>query len=386
MEQAAMTISIYELDHQDFRHTVRAFVETEAKPNYARYCEQRLIDRQLWLKAGSLGLLGLQVPQQHGGGDAGDWRFTAVVLEELSGFSSGLSSSFGIHCDIVAPYLCQLTSDDQKHRWLPGFASGELISAIAMTEPGGGSDLASLRTTATRTADGWLLNGTKTFITNGYRADVVVVAARTGTGKASNSISLFVVEDGTPGFTRGRKLDKVGQDESDTAELFFSDALVPLENLLGEEGRGFGYMMQRLPQERLNCAVSNLANADAVLAETLEYARSREAFGSPIGSFQHNRFKIAEMVTALDVTRSFVHDCVMAHVAGQLTAVQAAKAKWWSAQVQNDVLDNCVQLFGGYGYMRESLVARAWMDGRVSKIWAGTNEIMKEIIGRDLGF
>jgi alkylation response protein AidB-like acyl-CoA dehydrogenase len=380
-----MTMSIYGPDHHDFRQTVRNFVETEVKPNYARYCEQRLIDRELWLKAGRLGLLGLHVPERYGGGGTADWRFTAVVLEELSRFSSGVSSSFGIHCDIVAPYLCELTDDEQKSRWLPGFASGELISAIAMTEPGGGSDLASLRTTARRTTGGWLLNGAKTFITNGYRADLVVVAARTGTGRASNSISLFVVEDGTAGFSRGQKLDKVGQAESDTAELFFDDALVPPENLIGSEGGGFGHMMQRLSQERLNCAVSNLANAEAVLEDTLQYAKSREAFGSPVGSFQHNRFRLAEMSTALDVTRSYIHDCVLAHVASQLTPVHAAKAKWWSAQVQNDVLDSCLQLHGGYGYMRESSVARAWMDGRVSKIWAGTNEIMKEIIGRDLG-
>jgi alkylation response protein AidB-like acyl-CoA dehydrogenase len=377
--------TIYQPDHDDFRATVRGFVETEAKPNYERYCEQRLIDRELWLKAGSLGILGLHVPEEYGGAGTSDWRFTAVVLEELSTFSSGLSSSFGIHCDIVAPYLCDLTDAEQKSRWLPGFASGELISAIGMTEPGGGSDLAALRTTAVRTAAGWLLNGAKAFITNGYRADLVVVAARTDDGKASRSISLFVVEAGMPGFDRGNKLDKVGQAESDTAELFFHDVLVPHTNLIGEQGRGFVHMMQRLPQERLNCAVSNLAHAEAVLLETLKYVKIRVAFGAPIGSFQHNRFVLAELRTALDVTRSYIHDCVMAHVAGELSAVQAAKAKWWSAQVQNDILDKCVQMFGGYGYMRESMVARAWMDGRVSKIWAGTNEIMKEIIGRDLG-
>lgn len=380
-----MTRKIYHTDHQDFRESVHNFVHIDAVPNYARYCAQGLIDRELWLKAGSLGMLGLQVPAEFGGSEAGDWRFTAVVLEELSRFSSGLSSSFGIHCDIVAPYLCELTDQSQRRRWLPGFASGELISAIAMTEPGGGSDLASLRTTAKRTGDGWLLNGAKTFITNGSRADLVVVAARTGDGSASKSISLFIVENGTSGFVRGTKLDKVGQAESDTSELFFDDAVIPYENLIGEQGRGFIHMMERLPQERLNCAVSNLANAESVFEQTLAYIKTRTAFGTPIGSFQHNRFTMAEMATSLEVTRSFVQDCIMAHVEGELTAVQAAKAKWWSAQVQNEVLDNCVQLFGGYGFMRETPVARAWMDGRVSKIWAGTNEIMKELVGRDLG-
>ncbi|SCL20093.1 long-chain-acyl-CoA dehydrogenase [Micromonospora pallida] len=380
-----MPRSIFEADHEDFRQTVRKFVQSHVMPNYARYCEQRLIDRELWLAAGELGLLGLHVPEAYGGSEAGDWRFTAVVLEELSSFSSGLSSSFGIHCDIVAPYLCELTTPEQKQRWLPGFASGELISAIAMTEPSGGSDLANLRTSAMRTDDGWILNGSKTFITNGSRADLVVVAARTGVGRPSQCISLFVVERDTPGLTRGQKLDKVGQEESDTAELFFDDAVVPLDNLIGEPGRGFPHMMERLTQERLNCAVSNLAHAQSVFDQTLAYVKSRKAFGSPIGSFQHNRFTMAEMATSLDVTRSFLHDCVMAHVEGELTNVQAAKAKWWSAQVQNEVLDHCVQLFGGYGYMRETPVARAWLDGRVSKIWAGTNEIMKELVGRDLG-
>jgi long-chain-acyl-CoA dehydrogenase len=380
-----MTKTVYDREHLDFRDSVRAFVETEVAPNYARYCTQKFIDRETWLKAGSLGLLGLHVPDRFGGGEAGDWRFTAVLLRELARFSAGFSSSFGIHADIVAPYLCELTTDEQRARWLPGFASGELVSAIGMTEARGGSDLANLATRAERTDAGWLLNGSKTFITNGGGADLVVVAARTGDGGASTSISLFVVEAGMAGFERGSALDKIGQAESDTAELFFDDVEVPEANLLGELGRGFVYMMERLPQERLNCAVSNLANARGVLDETLDYARTREAFGSPIGSFQHNRFLLAELTTALDVADSFVEDCVLDHVAGELTPVKAAKAKWWTAQVQNDVLDACLQLHGGYGYMRESSVARHWMDGRVTKIWAGTNEIMKEIIGRDLG-
>jgi alkylation response protein AidB-like acyl-CoA dehydrogenase len=281
-----------------------------------------------------------------------------------------------------------LGTDEQKQRWLPGMASGELISAIAMTEPSGGSDLAALKTTAVRAGDDsgdWIVNGSKTFITNGYSADLVIVATRTDPTKGAKGITLFVIEDGTPGFSRGRKLDKVGQDESDTAELFFENVRVSDANRLGDEGMGFIAMMQRLPQERIGGAVSNTANAAQILQETIEYARERKAFGQPIGTFQHNKFKLAELVTKVEVTQAYVDDCVIAHSNGELTAVDAAKAKWWSAQVQNEVLDECVQLYGGYGYMNEYRVARAWRDARVTKIWAGSNEIMKELIGRDLG-
>jgi alkylation response protein AidB-like acyl-CoA dehydrogenase len=257
-----------------------------------------------------------------------------------------------------------------------------------MTEPSGGSDLAALKTTAVRADDvsgDWIVNGSKTFITNGYSADLVILAARTDPAKGAKGITLFVVEDGMPGFSRGRKLDKVGQEESDTAELFFENVRVSDANRLGEEGMGFVAMMQRLPQERIGGAVSNTANAAQILRETIDYAKERIAFGQPIGTFQHNKFKIAELVTTVEVTQAYVDDCVAAHARGELTAVDAAKAKWWSAQVQNDVLDECVQLYGGYGYMNEYRVARAWRDARVTKIWAGSNEIMKELIGRDLG-
>ena len=376
---------IYLEEHEAFRASVRHFVEKSILPHYERFTEERMIDRSVWLEAGSLGLLGLHVPEEYGGQDAGDYRFTAIVHEELAKVSVGMSSSFGIHFDTVAPYLIELGTPEQKARWLPGFADGSKITAIAMTEPGGGSDLGALRTTATETSEGWVLNGSKTFITNGYRADLTVVAARTGTGKASRSISLFAVEDGMAGFTRGRKLDRVGQPECDAAELFFTDLELPRTSLIGELGRGFIHMMERLPQERLFGAITNLAHAADILLETIEYAKERKAFGQAIGSFQHNRFLLAELVTTVDVAQAFLDQCILAHVNGALTPVQAAKAKWWTAQVQNDVLDACVQMYGGYGYMREYRVARAWMDARVTKIWAGSNEIMKELIGRDLG-
>ena len=314
-----------------------------------------------------------------------DYRFNAVLTEEMSRFNAATSSCFGIHADVCPPYIVDLGTDEQKQRWLPGIASGELIIAIAMTEPSGGSDLAALKTTAVRDGDGWLLNGSKTFITNGYQADLVIVAARTDPGKGAKGITLFVVERAMPGFVNGRKLDKVGMEESDTAELFFDSVRVPDENRLGERGLGFIAMMQRLPQERIGAAVSNVAHAKAILEETIVYAKERQAFGQPIGSFQHNKFLLAELVTKIEVAEAYIDDCVLAHSKGELTAIDAAKAKWWSSQTQNDVLDHCVQLYGGYGFMNEYRVARAWRDARVTKIWAGSNEIMKELIGRDLG-
>jgi alkylation response protein AidB-like acyl-CoA dehydrogenase len=260
-----------------------------------------------------------------------------------------------------------------------------LITALAMTEPSGGSDLAALKTTAVRDGDDWILNGSKTFITNGYSADLIMVAARTSPEKGAKGITLFGVEAGMPGFERGRKLDKIGQPEADTSELFFDDVRVPAANVIGEVDRGFVYMMQRLVAERIGAAVNNVAHARQILDETLDYVKERKAFGSPIGSFQANKFTLAELVTKADVTQSFVDACLMEHVHRTLTPVDAAKAKWWSAQVQNEIIDACVQLWGGYGYMHEYRVARAWSDARVAKIWAGSNEIMKELIGRDLG-
>jgi len=378
--------TIFTDEHEALRASVREFLDRHVRPRHEEFIEARVIPREIWLEAGKQGFLGLQVPEQYGGGGVGhDYRFTVVFAEELSAVSAAFSSCLGIHTDVNAPYLVELTTEEQKHRWLPGFCSGEIITAMGMTEPSGGSDLAALKTTAVRDGDAWVLNGSKTFITNGYSADLVIVAARTDPAKGPKGISLFGVEAGMAGFTRGRKLDKVGQAESDTAELFFHDVRLPAANLIGEQDRGFVHMMQRLPQERLGAAVCNIAHVATILAETIAYTKQRSAFGQPIGTFQHNKFKIVELVTAVEVAQSYVDACVVAHVAGELTAVDAAKAKWWTAQVQNDVLDVCVQLHGGYGFMNEYRVARAWRDARVTPIWAGSNEIMKELIGRELG-
>lgn len=380
-----MRRTLFDDEHEALRASVTEFLDRHARPRMDEFVEARALPRDLWIEAGKQGLLGLAVPEEYGGGGTTDWRFTVVVAEELSKVSAAVSSCIGIHSDVVAPYLLELTTPEQRERWLPRFCSGEMVTAIAMTEPGGGSDLAALRTTAVRDGDDWVLNGSKTFITNGYSADLVLVAARTDASKGAKGITLFAVETGMEGFTRGRKLDKVGQTESDTAELFFDGVRVPASNVVGEVDRGFIHMMERLVQERVGAAVSNIANASQILTETIAYIKERKAFGQSVGSFQHNKFKVAELVTQVDVTQAFVDACVLEHCAGELSAVDAAKAKWWTAQVQNDVLDECVQLHGGYGYMNEYRVARAWRDARVTKIWAGSNEIMKELIGRDLG-
>ena len=380
-----MRRTLFDDEHEALRRSVGEFLDRHARPRMDDFVEARGLPRDLWIEAGKQGLLGLMVPEEYGGGGATDWRFTVVVAEELAKVSAAVSSCLGIHSDVVAPYLLELTTPEQKERWLPRFCTGEIVTAIAMTEPGGGSDLAALRTTAVRDGDDYVLDGSKTFITNGYSADLVLVAARTDPAKSAKGITLFAVEAGMQGFTRGRKLDKVGQTESDTAELFFDGVRVPTSNVVGEVDRGFIHMMERLVQERIGASVSNIAHASQILRETVEYVKERKAFGQSVGSFQHNKFKVAELVTQVDVTQAFVDACVLEHCAGELSAVDAAKAKWWSAQVQNDVLDECVQLHGGYGYMNEYRVARAWRDARVTKIWAGSNEIMKELIGRDLG-
>ena len=390
-----MLRTIFDEDHEAFRESCRTFVDRQLRPNQEKHIANHEFGRELWLELGKQDLLGLNIPAEYGGAGVQDSRFAMVLAEELSKFAFAYSSCVGIHADCVAPYLVDLCTEEQKRRWLPKFCTGELITAIAMTEPSGGSDLANLKTTAVRASTGsnslangdhWILNGSKTFITNGYSADLVLVAARTSPEKRARGITLFGVETGMPGFERGRKLDKIGQPESDTAELFFADVRVPSANVIGEIDQGFIYMMERLVTERVGAAVSNLAHARQILDETLAYAKERQAFGQPIGSFQVNKHKLAELVTQCEVTQAFIDACIMQQVNGTLTAVDAAKAKWWSAEVQNSVLDACVQLWGGYGYMNEYRVARAWADARVTRIWAGSNEIMKELIGRDLGF
>jgi long-chain-acyl-CoA dehydrogenase len=380
-----MRRGIYDEDHEAFRSSVKEFLDREVVPHLDEHARDHGLPRGFWLAAGKQGLLGLEVPEEYGGAGAGDFRFNAVLTEELAKVNMTLPSCVGIHTDIVAPYLVHLTTEEQRQRWLPRMCTGELLTAIGMTEPSGGSDLAALKTTAVRDGDDWIINGSKTFITNGGSADLVLVAARTSPEKKAKGISLFAVDTTSEGFSIGRVLDKVGQDESDTAELAFDNVRVSNDDLVGELDTGFIAMMKFLPQERLGSAVTNLAHAAQILDETVEYAKQRTAFGQPIGSFQNTQFLLAELVTRVEVTQAYVDRCVLAHNRGELSAVDAAKAKWWTSQVQNDVLDHCVQVFGGYGYMNEYRVARAWRDARVTKIWAGSNEIMKMLIARDLG-
>jgi alkylation response protein AidB-like acyl-CoA dehydrogenase len=379
-----MEQQLYEPVHDDFRGLCREFLAREAMPYHAAWEEAGIVDREVWRKAGAAGLLGMDVDEEYGGGGQRDFRFNAVLLEET--VTSGCSGlGFGLRNDVVAPYLTELTTPDQRKRWLPGFCSGDIVTAIAMSEPGAGSDLAGVRTSAVRDDSFYVLNGQKTFITNGEMADLVVVVAKTAADQGAHGVSLIAVERGTPGFTRGRRLAKVGQKANDTAELFFDDCRVPVDNLIGTENQGFYHLMANLPRERLSIAVGAVAASERLLAITLDYARSREAFGRPIGSFQHNRFVLAELDTEITIARTFLNHCVSEFNAGRLSVVDAAKAKWWTTELQNKVADRCVQLHGGYGYMLEYPVAKAWLNSRVQTIYGGTTEIMKEIIGRSLG-
>jgi alkylation response protein AidB-like acyl-CoA dehydrogenase len=375
---------LYEPVHEEFRALCREFLAREAVPYHPEWEQAGLVDREVWRKAGKVGLLGMDVAEEYGGGGQRDFRFNTVLVEEITAAgTSGLG--FGLHNDVNAPYLTDLTTQEQRRRWLPGFCSGDLITAIAMSEPGAGSDLAGIRTNAVRDGDEFVLNGQKTFISNGELADLVIVVAKTAPEQGAHGVSLIAVERGTPGFARGRRLAKVGQKANDTAELFFDNCRVPAANLIGAENQGFYHLMANLPRERLGIAVAAVAAAERVLQITLEYARSREAFGRPIGTFQHNRFLLAEMDTEVTIARTFLNHCVLEYNAGRLTVTDAAKAKWWTTELQNKVADRCVQLHGGYGYMLEYPVAKAWLDSRVQTIYGGTTEIMKEIIGRGLG-
>jgi len=375
---------LYEAEHEAFRELCREFLAREATPHAEEWEKAGIVDREVWRKAGAAGLLGMDVDEEYGGGGQRDFRFNAVLVEEIiAAGATGLG--FGLHNDVVAPYLTELATDEQRKRWLPGFCSGEIITAIAMSEPGAGSDLAGIRTTAVRDGDSYVLNGQKTFITNGENADLVIVVAKTDPSQGAHGISLFVVERGMPGFTRGRRLEKVGLKANDTAELFFDECRVSTGHLLGHENGGFYHLMANLPRERLGIAVAAVAAAEHILAITLDYARSRQAFGRPIGKFQHNRFLLAELDTEITIARTFLNHCVNEHNAGRLSVTDAAKAKWWTTELQTKVADRCVQLHGGYGYMLEYPVAKAWLNSRVQTIYGGTTEIMKEIIGRGLG-
>ena len=381
-----MKREIYNEDHEDFRSAVRSWLERDVVPNSEQYIKDKALPREFWLKAGENGFLGLAIPEEYGGAGADDFKFNAVLAEELAKVNAALPTCVGIHSDITAPYLVELGTEEQKQKYLPKVASGECLLAIGMTEPSGGSDLAALKTTAIRDGDEWVINGSKTFITNGYSCDLVITAVRTAPELGPKGITLFAIPADAPGFSRGRKLDKVGMEESDTAELFFENVRLTDADIVGELNKGFIHMMVKLAQERIACAVANTAHAKQILEETIKYAHDRQAFGQSIGKFQHLKFWMAELTTQIEVCEAYMDKCVEAHTKKELTAVDAAKAKWWSSQAQGEVLDACVQIHGGYGFMNEYRVARAWRDARVTKIWAGSNEIMKELIGRELGF
>ncbi|MGW6205740.1 acyl-CoA dehydrogenase family protein [Streptomyces sp. NPDC055089] len=378
-----MQRQIFTEEHDAFRETVRTFLSKEVLPHYEQWEKDGIVSREAWRAAGRQGLLGLAVPEEYGGGGNTDFRYSAVLAEEFTRAGTpGLA--LGLHNDIIGPYLTGLATEEQKRRWLPGFCGGEIITAIAMTEPGAGSDLQGIRTTAEDRGDHWLLNGSKTFISNGILADLVVVVAKTTPDGGAKGLSLIVVERGAEGFERGRNLDKIGQKSQDTAELFFNDVRVPKENLLGERDGAFIHLMTNLAQERMGIAVAGIAAAEHLLEITTTYVKEREAFGRPLSKLQHIRFEIAEMATECAVTRAFLDRCIVDHSAGTLDAVHASMAKWWATELQKRVADRCLQLHGGYGYMAEFPVARAFTDGRIQTIYGGTTEIMKEIIGRSL--
>jgi alkylation response protein AidB-like acyl-CoA dehydrogenase len=383
---------LFEDVHEDFRASFRTFLAREVIGEQGRYGEWEragIVPREVFALAGRGGFLGMAVPERHGGAGAEDFRFNLVIGEEtqraaVGGFGLGIT----LHNDICLPYFLSYCTEEQRERWLGGIASGELITAVAMTEPGIGSDLAAMSTRAMRDGEHYLVDGTKTFITNGINADLVIVAVKTRVGGHEDrhrGISLIVLERGMEGFERGRNLEKIGQHSQDTAELSFSEVRVPVANLLGEEGEGFGYLVSNLPQERLSIAASAVAAAEAALGWTLDYVRERHAFGQPIGSFQSSRFTLAEMRTETEIARVYIDRCAQALDAGELTAEDAAMAKWWCTELQGRVVDRCVQLFGGYGYMLEYPIARAYADARVTRIYGGANEIMKEIVGRSMG-
>jgi len=384
-----MRRNLFDDVHEDFRASFRTFLTREVIGEQGRYGEwerERLVPREVFALAGRGGFLGMAVPERYGGAGAEDFRFNLVIGEECQRAGvGGLGLGITLHNDICLPYFLAYCSEEQRERWLGGIVSGELITAIAMTEPGIGSDLASMTTRARRDGEHFIVDGAKTFITNGINADLVITAVKTDPSERHRGISLLILERGMEGFGRGRNLEKIGQHSQDTAELSFADVHVPVENLLGEEGEGFRYLVSNLPQERLSIAASAVAAAEAALDWTLDYVREREAFGQTIGSFQATRFTLAEVRGEVDVARAYIDRCAQALEAGELTPEDAATAKWWCTDLQGRAIDRCLQLFGGYGYMVEYPIARAYADARVTRIYGGANEIMKEIVGRSLG-
>jgi acyl-CoA dehydrogenase len=369
-------------EHEQFRSSVRAFIEKEIAPFHAQWEEAGIVPREVWRKAGAAGLLLANIPEEYGGGGA-DFAMSAVVMEELS--RSGYSGpGFGLHSDIIAPYILHYGSEEQKRTYLPRMARGEVIGAIAMTEPGTGSDLQSIKTNAVRRGNEIVLNGSKTFITNGQNADLVIVVAKTDPAKGAKGTSLVLVERERAGFTRGRNLEKIGMKAQDTSELFFADVRLPPSNILGEENKGFQYLMQELPQERLIIGIQAVAAMEAALQWTIDYVKERKTFGQALITYQNTRFKLAELKAEVEVARAFTDRCLDLHLEGKLDVVTAAMNKYWTSDAQCRVMDECLQLFGGYGYMWEYPIARAYADARVQKIYGGTNEIMKELIARSL--
>jgi len=380
-----MKRTIFETEHDLFRASVQRFLEVEILPYHAEWSAAGKVDKEMFRKAGRAGLLGMSIPEEYGGGGVDDFRYNAVIDEVFTASSAGPSGMcITLHNDICVPYFLTYCTPEQKQRWVPGFASGDLMTALAMTEPGTGSDLAGIATSARLEGDHYVVNGSKTFITSGINADLVIVVVRTAEDP-HGGLTLLVIEDGMDGFERGRNLDKMGLHAQDTAELFFTDVRVPVTNRLGDEGMGFFQLMANLPQERLSIAIGAVAGAEAALELTIAYAKERKAFGRPIGRFQHNRFVLAEAKTEVDVGRVFVDRLLESHVAGELTIEQAAEAKWWTTEMLLRVVDMGVQMHGGYGYMLEYPIAQAYLDARVQTIYGGTTEIMKEIIGRSMG-
>ena len=377
----------FEPEHLAFGESFRAFAERSVVPHFLEWERAGISPREVFAEAGRSGFLGMQIPEEYGGGGTGDFRFNQVLNEQVAAAGvTGTGLGITLHNDICLPYFLTYCTDEQRRRWLPGIASGALVTAIAMTEPGAGSDLAGIRTSARRErgADHYVVNGAKTFITNGINADLVITAVRTGEDR-HRGISLLVVERGMPGFERGRNLDKLGLHSQDTAELSFSDVPVPVENLLGEEGDGFAQLTGKLPQERTSIAISGLAEARAAFDETLAYVKDRKAFGTSIASFQNTKFALAEMSTEIDVAQAWIDRCVDRLNAGTLSAADASKAKYWCTELQGRVVDRCLQLHGGYGYMIEYPIARRYADARVTRIYGGASEIMKSVISRSLG-